>query len=318
MNREPIYDIAGKRVWVAGHGGLVGSALMRRLAGESVELLTVGRESLDLRRQEAVEQWMARERPQLVFVAAATVGGIQANSSRPAEFLYDNLMIEANIIHAAHRTGVEKLVLLGSTCIYPRLAPQPIPEEALLTGPLEPTNEWYAIAKIAGIKLAAAYRRQYGCDFIAAQPTNLYGPGDNFDLESGHVLPALLRRAHEAKLAGAPTVTVWGSGRPLREFCHVDDLADALVFLSRNYSGELHVNVGSGEEVSIRQLAEMIREIVGFGGRLEFDTTKPDGTPRKLADVSRLTGMGWRAKIPLREGLERTWREWLAGVGGRP
>ncbi|MCG6858647.1 MAG: GDP-L-fucose synthase [Salaquimonas sp.] len=310
MTAPQIFSLQGKRIWVAGHRGMVGSALMRRLDSENAEQLTVTREDVDLRRQEQVETWMARQKPQVVFVAAATVGGINANNSLPAEFLYDNLMIEANIIHAARATGVEKLVLLGSTCIYPKLAPQPIPEEALLTGPLEPTNEWYAIAKIAGIKLAQAYRRQYGCDFIAAQPTNLYGPGDNYDLQSSHVLPALLRKAHEAKIADAKSMTVWGSGQPLREFCHVDDLADALVFLAERYCGEMHINIGTGDEISIRELAEMICDVVGYTGKLDFDPSKPDGTPRKLTDVSRLTAMGWRAKTGLREGIAQTYRDW--------
>jgi GDP-L-fucose synthase len=277
------YNLRGKRVWVAGHRGMVGSALVRRLDEEHCNILTVTRDRVDMRRQDQVENWMVAEKPQVVFLAAAKVGGIQANNTMPAEFLYENLMIETNIIHAAWKVSVEKLVFLGSTCIYPKMAPQPIAEESLLTGPLEPTNEWYAIAKIAGIKLCQAYRRQYGCDFIAAQPTNLYGPGDNYDLTSSHVLPALLRKAHEAKLNGAKSLTVWGSGTPLREFMHVDDLADAVVFLAKNYSGEGHINVGSGEEISIRQLAELICREVGFKGELVFDASKPDGTPRKLA-----------------------------------
>lgn len=312
MTAPRIFSLEGKRIWVAGHRGMVGAALMRRLGSENADLLAVGREDVDLRRQAEVEAWMAENKPQVIFVAAATVGGIHANNSLPADFIYDNLMIEANVIHAAHLNGVEKLVLLGSTCIYPKLAPQPIPEEALLTGPLEPTNEWYAVAKIAGIKLAQAYRRQHGSDFIAAQPTNLYGPGDNYDLEASHVLPALMRKAHEAKLAGAHTVTVWGSGKPLREFCHVDDLADALVFLAKHYSGEMHINIGTGQEVSIRELAEMICDAVGFEGKLVFDPTRPDGTPRKLADVTRLTAMGWRARTPLKDGIARTYRDWQA------
>ncbi|MCI5073631.1 GDP-L-fucose synthase [Oricola sp.] len=305
-----LYDLGGKRVFVAGHRGMVGSALTRRLERENVELLTVGRGDVDLRDQAAVNRWMQAEKPQAVFLAAAKVGGIAANDRFPADFLYDNLMIEANVIHAAHAVGVEKLLLLGSTCIYPKLAPQPIPESALLTGPLEPTNEWYAIAKIAGIKLCQAYRKQHGSDFIAAQPTNLYGPGDNFDLETSHVLPALMRKAHEAKLSGAKSMTVWGTGTPLREFMHVDDLADALVFLMLHYSGEMHVNCGTGEEVSIRELAEAICETVGFGGTLEFDATKPDGTPRKLSDVTKLHKMGWQHRIGLDEGLASTY-EWL-------
>ncbi len=314
---EPVFSLEGKSVWVAGDRGMVGSALVRRLQSEKCKVLTAAREDADLIRQGEVEKWMSAERPQVVFLAAAKVGGIQANASYPAQFLYENLMIEANIIHAAFQTGVEKLVFLGSTCIYPKLAPQPIPEDALLTGPLEPTNEWYAIAKIAGIKLCQAYRRQHGCDFIAVQPTNLYGPGDNYDLETSHVLPALLRKAHEAKVSGAKSLNVWGSGKPLREFLHVDDLADAVVFLAKHYSGEGHVNVGSGEEVSIRELAETVCEVVGFGGAQEFDSSKPDGTPRKLADVSLLTRLGWHNARPLKDGLEQTYKD-LRGEDGCP
>ena len=304
---EPVFSLQGKSVWVSGHRGMVGSALVRRLQSEECSVLTAGREDADLTRQQEVEGWMNANRPQVVFLAAAKVGGIQANNSYPAQFLYENLMIEANIIHAAFKADVEKLVFLGSTCIYPKLAPQPIPEEAILTGPLEPTNQWYAIAKIAGIKLCQAYRRQYGCDFIAAQPTNLYGPGDNYDLETSHVLPALLRKAHEAKVSGTKTLTVWGSGNPLREFLHVDDLADAVVFLAKHYSGEGHINVGSGEEVSIRQLADTICKVVGFDGQLEFDTSKPDGTPRKLSDVSKLECLGWSGARSLKDGLNSTY-----------
>lgn len=260
---------------------------------------------------------MRRERPQAVFVAAAMVGGIQANDSRPASFLYDNLMIEANVVHAAKLAGVEKLLLLGSTCIYPKRAPQPIPEEALLTGPLEPTNQWYAVAKIAGIKMVEAYRRQYGCDFISAQPTNLYGPGDNFDLATSHVLPALMRKAHEAKISRAQSMTVWGSGAALREFLHADDLADALVFLMENYSGGGPVNVGSGIEISIRDLARKIRRVVGFDGDLRFDAGKRDGTPRKLADSSKLHAMGWRHRIGLDEGLASTYAWFLQSLAER-
>jgi GDP-L-fucose synthase len=309
---EPVYSLKGKRVWVAGHRGMVGGALMRRLAGEGCELLTATHAELDLIRQADVEAWMAANKPDVVFLAAAKVGGIHANNTYPAQFLYDNMMMEANVIHAAWKANVEKLVFLGSTCIYPKLAPQPIPEDALLTGSLEPTNEWYAIAKIAGIKLCQAYRKQYGCDFIAAQPTNLYGPGDNYELQTSHVLPALMRKAHEAKLAGADTMTVWGSGTPLREFMHVDDLADAVVFLAKHYSGESHVNVGSGAEVSIRELATMIGDVVGFEGRLEFDASKPDGTPRKLADVAKLKALGWDRARSLRDGLEQTYADFLA------
>ncbi len=306
---EQIFSLEGKTVWVAGHRGMVGSALVRRLEREKCSVLEADREDADLVRQEEVETWMTANKPQVVFLAAAKVGGIQANNAYPAEFLYENLMIEANIIHAAFKSGVEKLVFLGSTCIYPKLAPQPIAEEALLTGPLEPTNEWYAIAKIAGIKLCQAYCRQYGCDFISAQPTNLYGPGDNYDLETSHVLPALLRKAHEAKMSGSQSLSVWGSGKPLREFLHVDDLADALVFLAKHYSGEGHINVGSGEEVSIGELAELICKVVGFQGQLEFDASKPDGTPRKLADVRRLKALGWDEARGLREGLGQIYEE---------
>lgn len=316
MSEPPVFDLAGKRVFVAGHRGMAGSAIIRRLAGESCMMLTADREAVDLRNQAQVDAWMDEHRPDVVFLAAARVGGIEANATRPAEFLYDNLMIEANLIHAAWRTGVQKLVFLGSTCIYPKFAPQPMPETALLTGPLEPTNEWYAIAKIAGIKLCQAYRRQHGCDFIAAQPTNLYGPGDNYDLASSHVLPALLRKAHEAKVTGASAMHVWGTGLPLREFLHVDDLADALVFLAKHYSGEDPVNVGSGEEISIRGLAELVAGVAGFEGELVFDPSRPDGTPRKLADVSRLTDMGWRSRIGLTEGVRGVYETVFAGRGG--
>jgi len=302
-----IYPLAGKRIFVAGHRGMVGSALMRRLASEPCELITVPRAELDLRRQDAVEAFMARARPDAVIVAAAKVGGILANDTQPAAFLYDNLMIEANLIHAAHAAGVEKLLFLGSSCIYPKFASQPIREDSLLTGALEPTNEWYAIAKIAGIKLCQAYRRQHGSDFISAMPTNLYGPGDNYDLATSHVLPALMRKAQEAKRAGADRIVIWGTGTPRREFLHVDDLADALVFLLQRYSDETHVNVGSGTDVTIRELAELICRVVGFTGALSFDTSKPDGTPRKLLDVSMLTAMGWRARIGLEEGVREVW-----------
>ena len=317
------YALSGKRVWVAGHRGMVGSAIVRRLEGEGCEILTVTRAEVDLRRQEEVEDWMASARPHAVFLAAATVGGILANDTRPAEFLYDNLAIETNILHASRRAKVETLLFLGSSCIYPRLAPQPMREEALLTGPLEPTNQWYAIAKIAGIKLAEAYRRQYGADFISAMPSNLYGPGDNFDLEASHVVPALIAKTHAAKERGADAVEIWGTGTPRREFLYVDDLADALVFLMRRYSGEEHVNVGTGTDVTIRELAELIAKVVGFQGRMRFDPAKPDGTPRKLLDVSKLTRMGWTATTPLEEGLRRSYRWFLdhqaeaRGVGRR-
>ena len=298
------YDLAGKRVWVAGHRGMVGAAVVRRLARESCEIITAGRETVDLLDQTAVHRFLREERPDVVVIAAAKVGGIQANNTRPVDFLYDNLMIEANLIHAAHEADVERVLFLGSSCIYPKFAPQPIPEDALLTGPLEPTNEWYAIAKIAGIKLCQAYRKQHGRDWISAMPTNLYGPGDNYDLDSSHVLPALLRKFHEAKASGAKEVVVWGSGTPLREFLHCDDLADALVFLLREYSGYEHVNVGSGVEVTIRQLAETIARVVGYEADLVFDATKPDGTPRKLMDSTRLRGMGWNGARELKVGIE--------------
>jgi GDP-L-fucose synthase len=302
------YDLKGKRIWVAGHRGMVGSAIVRRLANEQCEVISVGRDAVDLRRQDDVNNWLAEQKPDAIFLAAATVGGIQANNTRPAEFLYDNLVIETNIIHAAKNAGVKKLMFLGSACIYPRLADQPMPENALLTGPLEPTNEWYAIAKIAGIKLCDAYRRQYGCDFVSAMPNNLYGPGDNFDLESSHVVPALIRKIHEAKMNNSATVSIWGTGKPLREFLFVDDCADAIVFLMKHYSAEGHVNMGSGQEVSIGELARQIAEIVGFKGDFDFDTSRPDGAPRKLLDVSLITDLGWQAKTSLKEGLRTSYR----------
>ena len=317
MASSDMFDLAGRRVWVAGHRGMVGAALTRRLASEGCALVEVGRSEVDLREQAAVRAWMSRERPDAVFVAAATVGGIHTNATRPAEFLYDNLMIEANIIHAAHEVGVDKLLFLGSSCIYPKLADQPIAETALLTGPLEPTNEWYAIAKIAGIKLAQAYRRQHGRHFISAMPTNLYGPNDNFDLTSSHVLPALVRKMHEAKIARAESVTLWGTGKPRREFLHVDDLADALVHLMKIYDEEEHVNVGVGEDVSITELATICARVVGYEGRFVYDTSKPDGTPRKLLDVSRLAALGWRASIPLEAGIAATYRWFLENDGAR-
>ena len=305
------FDLADRRVWVAGHTGMVGAAIVRRLASEACEILTVGRAKVDLRRQSEVEQWMAEAKPEAVFLAAARVGGILANDSRPAEFIYDNLAIETNIIHGAWRTGVTKLLFLGSSCIYPKLATQPMAETALLGGPLEPTNQWYAIAKIAGIKLVQAYRRQYGCDFVSAMPTNLYGPGDNFDLATSHVVPALLRKAHEAKVAGAGEVEVWGTAAPRREFLYVEDLADALVHLIKVYSGERHVNVGTGQDITIRELAETVAETVGLDASFRFDPSKPDGTPRKLLDVSKLSALGWQAKTPLGEGLSLTYRWYL-------
>lgn len=306
-----IFPLQGRRVFVAGHRGMVGSALLRRLARERCDIVTVDRKELDLRQQNAVGAWFEANRPEVVFVAAATVGGILANDSRPAEFLYDNLLIAANIVEAAHRAKAQKLLFLGSSCIYPRLAPQPMPEEALLTGPLEPTNQWYAVAKIAGLKLCAAYRRQYGVDFISAQPTNLYGPGDTYDLQASHVVPALIAKIHRAKLDGANEVEIWGTGSPRREFLHVDDLADALVFLMARYSGESHVNVGCGDDVSIRELAALIAEIIGYTGGFRYDTAKPDGVPRKLLDTTKLAAMGWYPSIQLREGLADAYRWFL-------
>ncbi|SSC67295.1 GDP-L-fucose synthase [Ciceribacter selenitireducens] len=308
-----MYSLSGKRVWVAGHRGMVGSALVRRLASEGCETLTVDRAELDLRRQGAVEAWMERSRPDAVFLAAAKVGGILANDTRPAEFLYDNLILETNIIHAAYRTGVEKLLFLGSSCIYPKFAPQPITEDALLTGALEPTNEWYAIAKIAGMKLCQAYRRQYGCDFISAMPTNLYGPGDNYDLTSSHVMPALIRKADDAKRAGDSTITVWGTGTARREFLHVDDCADACVFLMKSYSAEGHVNVGSGKDITILELTRLVCDIVGFHGVIDHDLSKPDGTPRKLLNVEKLRAMGWAPRIALADGIAKAYEAFLAG-----
>jgi GDP-L-fucose synthase len=301
------FSLRGKRVWVAGHRGMVGGALVRRLASENVTLLTATHRELDLTRQADVEAWMRAHKPEAVFMAAAKVGGIVANDTRPAEFLTDNLQIQTNIIATAHAIGVEKLLFLGSSCIYPRLAPQPMTEDALLTGPLEPTNQWYAIAKIAGLKQCQAYRRAYGRDFISCMPTNLYGPGDNFDLTSSHVLPALIAKAHDAKVGGKPTLTLWGTGTPRREFLHVDDLADACVFLMKTYSDEPPVNIGVGADVTIRELAELIAEVVGFKGSFTFDTGKPDGTPRKLLDVSRMSALGWKAKIGLRAGVAATY-----------
>jgi GDP-L-fucose synthase len=293
---------------------MVGSALVRRLEREGCEILTVDRKLVDLTRQDAVERWMAAARPQAIFMAAARVGGILANDRNPADFLYVNLMIEANIIEAAWKTGIEKLLFLGSSCIYPRNAPQPIAEEALLSGPLEPTNEWYAIAKIAGIKLCQAYRRQYGCDFISAMPTNLYGPGDNYDLATSHVIAALMRKAHEAKLRGDSEFVVWGTGTPRREFLHVDDCADALVHVICTYSDEAHINIGSGEDLPVIELAQIVADVIGFKGHIVHDPTKPDGTPRKLMDAKKLRALGWRPRIGLREGIADVYRDFLAHV----
>ncbi|WP_116090371.1 GDP-L-fucose synthase [Sphingomonas crusticola] len=308
---EP-YDLRGKRVYVAGHRGMVGSAIVRRLAREDCTIVTATRSDLDLGDQNAVRTWFAANKPDAVFLAAAKVGGILANDSFPADFLYDNLMIEANIIEAAHRSAVEKLMFLGSSCIYPKFAPQPISEDSLLSGPLEPTNEWYAIAKIAGIKLCQAYRRQHGRDFISAMPTNLYGPGDNFDLASSHVLPALIRKAHEAKQSGAASIEIWGTGTPRREFLHVDDLADACVFLMKQYSQDEHINVGSGEDLPILELAQLVAEVVGFTGGITTNPDRPDGTPRKLMSGEKLREMGWRPRITLRQGIADAYRAFLA------
>ncbi len=309
-----MYSLAGKKIWVTGHRGMVGSALVRRLATERCTVMTTTRDECDLLEQAAVRATMQARRPEVVIIAAAKVGGILANDSFPAEFLYENLMIEANLIQAAYAAGVEKLLFLGSSCIYPKFAPQPISEDALLTGPLEPTNEWYAVAKIAGIKLCQAYRRQYGADFISAMPTNLYGPGDNYDLQSSHVIPALLRKAHEAKAAGAASFEIWGSGTPRREFMHVDDLADAAVFLLQHYSGPVPLNIGCGEDIPIGELAELVARVVGFAGSVTRDATKPDGTPRKLMDSTRLAELGWRPRIGLAEGLADAYRHFLAGA----
>lgn len=302
-----IFPLEGKRVWVAGHRGMVGSAIVRRLASEGCEILTAGRDVLDLERQSAVEAWIAANKPDAIFMAAAKVGGILANDTYPADFLYNNLVIETNIVDSAWRSGVGKVLFLGSSCIYPKFAPQPITEDSLLTGPLEPTNEWYAIAKIAGIKLAQAYRKQHGCDFISAMPTNLYGIGDNFDLNSSHVMPALIRKAHEAKLAGADSITIWGTGTPRREFLNADDCADACVFLMKTYSDFEHVNIGSGEDITILELARLVCEVVGFKGEIITDTSKPDGTPRKLMSADKLRGMGWKPSINLAEGLAKAY-----------
>lgn len=305
-----VYPLGGKRIWVAGHRGMVGSAVCRALEGQGCEIVAATSKELDLRRQADVDAWVDAQRPDAVIIASARVGGIHANNTYPAEFLYDNLMIEANAIAASHRVGVEKLLFLGSSCIYPRDAEQPMSEDALLTGPLEATNQWYAIAKIAGIKLCQAFRAQYGCDYISAMPTNLYGPGDNFHPQNSHVLPGLMLRFHEARQKGAPQVTVWGTGTPLREFMHVDDCARALVFLLQTYSGEGHVNVGTGSDISIADLAHLVARVVGYEGEIVFDTSKPDGTPRKLMDASRLRGLGFTPEISLEDGVRSTY-EWF-------
>jgi len=305
------YELAGKRIWVAGHRGMVGGAVVHRLARENCTILTATRSELDLTRQAEVERFVRSERPDAIVLAAAKVGGILANDTYPADFIYDNMLIETNMIGAAHAANVNRLLFLGSSCIYPKLSPQPITEDALLTGPLETTNQWYAIAKIAGIRMIQAFRRQHGRDYIAAMPTNLYGPGDNFDLRNGHVLPAMIRKAHEAKIARAETLTIWGTGTPRREFLHVDDCADALVFLLQGYSGAEHVNVGSGEDLSILELAELVCRVVGFEGRIVHDLTKPDGTPRKLMSATKLRSMGWAPRIGFEEGLAGTYQWFL-------
>jgi GDP-L-fucose synthase len=311
MARIP-FELKGKTVFVAGHGGMVGAALVRRLAQEDIELQTAARSEVDLRDQAAVFDWFAGKRPQVVFLAAAKVGGIVANDTLRGEFLYDNLIIAANVIHAAYLHGAEKLMFLGSSCIYPRLAPQPLREDSVLTGPLEPTNEPYAIAKIAGIKLAEAYRSQYGSDFISVMPTNLYGPGDNYHPEYSHVVAALIRRFHEAKLSGASNVVVWGTGTPLREFLYVEDLADACVYLMKNYSGDQLINIGTGEDITIAEFTRVVAATIGYTGEISFDPSRPDGTPRKWLDVSRLTALGWHARTSLKDGIELAYQAYLS------
>jgi GDP-L-fucose synthase len=311
MARTP-FELKGKRVFVAGHRGMVGSALVRRLGGENVELLTAARSEVDLRDQAAVSNWFESKRPQVVFLAAAKVGGIVANNTLRAEFIYDNLIIATNVIHAAHINGTEKLMFLGSSCIYPKLAPQPLREDSMLTGPLEPTNEPYAIAKIAGIKMVEAYRSQYGSDFINVMPTNLYGPGDNYHPEYSHVVAALIRRFHEAKLSGASNVVVWGTGTPRREFLYVDDMADACIHLMKNYTADELVNIGTGEDITIAEFARVVAAAVGYRGEISFDPSRPDGTPRKLLDVSRLAKLGWRARTSLEDGIRLAYRAYLS------
>lgn len=308
------FELKGKSVYVAGHRGMVGTALVRRLAREDVKLVTVDRREVDLCNQAAVFDWFAKVRPQVIFLAAAKVGGIVANDTLRAEFIYDNIAIAANVIHAAHVNRAEKLMFLGSSCIYPKLAPQPLREDTVLTGPLEPTNEPYAIAKIAGIKMAEAYRSQYGSDFISVMPTNLYGPGDNYHPELSHVVAALIRRFHEAKVSGAKSVVVWGTGTPRREFLYVDDMADACVHLMKIYSGAELVNIGTGEDIAIAEFARIVAEIVGYRGEISFDTSRPDGTPRKLLDIGRLEQLGWRATTSLHDGLRRAYTAYLAGL----
>ena len=311
-----LFDLKGKRVYVAGHNGMAGAAIVRRLAREDCEILTVDRQAVDLTRQADVEAWLAEKKPEAVIVAAGLVGGIYANDTFSANFLADNLAIALNLINGSFAVGVKKLLALGSSCIYPKLAPQPMTEDMLLTGPLEPTNQWYAVAKIAAIKLCEAYRLQHGADFISVMPTNMYGPGDNYHPQNSHVPAALIRRFHEAKLAGAPSVTVWGTGKPRREFLAVDDLADACIFLMKHYSDMSFLNIGTGQDITIGEFAHLVAEIVGFKGKIAFDTSRPDGAPQKLLDVSKVTMLGWSAKIPLRAGLTQAYADFLAG-GGR-
>lgn len=311
---HPVSLLRNKRIWVAGHRGMVGSAIVRRLGRENCHILTAGREEVDLTLQQPTREWIARSKPDLIIVAAARVGGILANATFPADFLHDNAMIAMNILSAAHEHGVAELVWLGSSCVYPRDAVQPIQEDSLLTGPLEPTNEAYAIAKIAGIVLARSYARQFGRRYMTIMPTNLYGPNDNFDPQQAHVLPALIRKIHDAKTGSVSNVSIWGSGRPLREFLHVDDLADACIFLAGNYDGRDPVNVGSGEEISIRSLAELVAEVVGYQGRFVFDLSKPDGTPRKRLDTTRIEKLGWRPSIALRDGVKELYAHWLSRI----
>ncbi len=308
------YDLNGKKVWVAGHNGLVGSAIVRRLKEENCEILTPSRKELDLTNQAETNAWVEKNKPDAIFLAAAKVGGIKANSDFPAEFIYLNTMIASNVIQASYKNKVEKLLFLGSSCIYPKLANQPIKESELLKGALEKNNEWYAIAKITGLKMTEAYRRQYNCDFISAMPTNLYGENDNFDLKTSHVLPALLRKAHEAKISNASEMSVWGSGNPLREFLYVDDLADGLIFIMKNYSDNEHINIGYGADISIKELATTICKIVGFKGELKFDSSMPDGTPRKMMDSSKLLNLGWKPKTSLEEGIKKTYDWYLKNI----
>src|SRR5450631_3320907 len=313
MNPPLLFELKGKRVYVAGHSGMVGSAIMRRLKSEDCEILAADRKTLDLTNQRATEDWLAQMRPDAIFLAAGLVGGIYANNTYPADFIANNLAIALNVIRGAHATGVKKLLALGSSCIYPKLAPQPMTEDALLTGPLEPTNEWYAIAKIAAIKLCEAYRKQHGCDFISVMPTNLYGPGDNYHPQNSHVPPALIRRFHEAKLAGQDDVAVWGTGKPRREFLAVDDMADACVFLLKHYSDHQFINVGAGHDITIAEFAEVVADVVGYKGEIKYDTSRPDGMPQKLLDVSRLSALGWKPRIALRDGLAAAYANFLAG-----